>query len=280
MKYSIFGFSQELVVNLQKEQDGKIKKLDVADLLILRNIADFMNRGKIIKYTIDDKVYFSIQYSTIIEDLPILDIKKQALSDRLDKLVFLNLLEKVVVKNQSGTFVAFRLGVEYERLLYSCTSSETTPTRSELRVQGYSTTNHNTNTTNNSSINKEIDKSISKKKKAFNVREDLSYVAEEFLNLWNEWLDYKDEIKKQYKTLRGASSQYASLVKFSDGNIELATAIVKRSIEQSWDGLFSLTDKQKTFYLSKSNPYAKTLFDDSKEEQKEDTFTFNGQIYR
>lgn len=164
MKYSIFGFSQEYAAKLQKEQDGKVKKLDTTDLLILRDIADFMNRSRIIKYTIDDKVYFSIQYATILEDLPILDIKKQALSDRLDKMVFLNVLEKVVVKNQSGTFVAFRMGVEYEKLLYSCTSSETVPTSSELQVQTYSTTNHNTNTTNNSSTNKEErDLSLSKK---------------------------------------------------------------------------------------------------------------------
>lgn len=163
MKYSILGFNQEFVINLKKEQDGKIKKLDITDLFILRNISDFMNRGKIIKYTIDDKVYFSIQYATILEDLPILDIKKQALSDRLDKMVFLNVLEKIVVKNQSGTFVAFRMGTEYEKLLYFCTSSEIVPTSSELQVQMYSTTNHNTNTTNNSYINKDNKLSLQKK---------------------------------------------------------------------------------------------------------------------
>lgn len=150
MRYSILGFSQEMVLRLQKEQDGSIKKLDVTDLLILRDVADFMNRSKIIKYTIDDKVYFSIQYSAIIEDLPLIGIKKQALSDRLDKMVFLGVLEKTVIKNQCGTFVAFRMGNEYEKLLYSCTSSE-------LHLQTYSTTSHNTNNTNNSYTNKEIE---------------------------------------------------------------------------------------------------------------------------
>lgn len=164
MKYSIFGFSQEYAIKLQKEQDGKVKKLDATDLLILRDVADFMNRSKIIKYTIDDKVYFSIQYATILEDLPILDIKKQALSDRLDKMVLLNVLEKIVVKNQSGTFIAFRMGAEYEKLLYSCTNIQTAPTSSELQVQMYSTTNHNTNITNNSSTKQESkDESLPKK---------------------------------------------------------------------------------------------------------------------
>lgn len=171
MKYSIFGFSQEYAIKLQKEQDGKVKKLDATDLLILKDVADFMNRSKIIKYTIDDKVYFSIQYATILEDLPILDIKKQALSDRLDKMVLLNVLEKIVIKNQSGTFIAFRMGAEYEKLLYSCTNIQTVPTSSELQVQMYSTTNHNTNITNNSSTKQENkDESLQKK---FNFKQAL-----------------------------------------------------------------------------------------------------------
>lgn len=180
MKYSIFGFSQKYAITLQKEQDGKVKKLDATDLLILRDVADFMNRSKIIKYTIDDKVYFSIQYATILEDLPILDIKKQALSDRLDKMVFLNVLEKIVVKNQSGTFVAFRMGAEYEKLLYSCTNSQTTPTSSELQVQMYSTTNHNTNITNNSSTKeKKEDNKLSSQKKESTWRDDFDlFLAE------------------------------------------------------------------------------------------------------
>ena len=88
MKYSVLGFNQLKVIELQKEKDGKNRKLDVTDLLILRDIADFMNRSKIIKYTVDDKVYFSIQYATIIEDLPIINIKQQALSDRIDKIIY------------------------------------------------------------------------------------------------------------------------------------------------------------------------------------------------
>lgn len=159
MKYTILGFNQAKAINLQKEQDGKVRKLDVIDLLILQDVADIMNRSKFIKYTIDDKVYFSIQYSAIIEDLPIIDIKKQALSDRLDKMCFLGLLEKKIVKNQSGTWVAFRMGSEYEKLIYE-------PTSSEIRVQEYSTTTHNTNNTNNNINNKEVieDKSSITKK--------------------------------------------------------------------------------------------------------------------
>lgn len=101
------------------------------------------------------------------------------------------------------------------------------------------------------------DKENTKKKKSFDVREDLSYVDEPFVSLWNEWLDYKEEIGKQYKTQRGAKMQYSSWIKFSDNNPILANAIIKRSIEQSWDGLFAFTDKQKEFFLSDKSPYQK-----------------------
>lgn len=103
----------------------------------------------------------------------------------------------------------------------------------------------------------EIDKSISKNKKknVFNAREDLSYVERDFLNLWNEWLDYKDQIGKQYKTQRGAIMQYKSFMKYCENSEILARAIICRSIEQSWDGLFALTDKQKEFFMSPNSPY-------------------------
>lgn len=168
MRYSILGFNQEYVVKLQKEQDGRVKKLDTIDLLILKDVANFMNRSKVIKYTIEDKVYFSIQYATILEDLPILDIKKQALSDRLDKMVYLGVLEKKVIKNQAGTFVAFRMGENYESLIY-------TPTSSELQVQAYQTTTHNTNITNTNNIEKEDNKLSSKKSEI-----DFNFIQQEW----------------------------------------------------------------------------------------------------
>lgn len=100
-----------------------------------------------------------------------------------------------------------------------------------------------------------IDKSIPKKK-AFDVYADLSYVDAPYAAIWHEWLDYKTEIKKQYKTQRGANSQYNTLLKYANNNPILANAIVKISIEHSWDGLFPLSDKQIDFFLSPKSPYA------------------------
>ena len=186
MKYSILGFNQQDVLGITKnvivEQSNgdypktKTLKLDCIDLLILQDVADFMNRRKIIKYTVDDKIYFSIQYSAIIEDLPILGIKKQALSDRLSKLVELEMLEKVVIKNQAGSFVAFRLGEKYESIKYKPSESEI-GTSSTLHLQKYSDTFAEVadyapkySSTNNSSTNtkkEEREESLSKKDELF-----------------------------------------------------------------------------------------------------------------
>ena len=99
-----------------------------------------------------------------------------------------------------------------------------------------------------------IDKSIPKKK-AFDVYADLSYVDAAYADIWKEWLEYKDAINKQYNAQNGAVIQYKSLLKYADNNPVLANAIVKRSIERSWQGLFELSDKEKALYLSERSPY-------------------------
>ena len=119
MKYNICDFSQQHVVSLTKEINGKSICLDVNDLLILQDIADLINRPSMYKYIINDKIYISIQYKAIISDLPILKIKKQALSDRINKMVLLELLEKEIIKNEQGTFSCFRIGKNYDLLKYN-----------------------------------------------------------------------------------------------------------------------------------------------------------------
>ena len=100
-----------------------------------------------------------------------------------------------------------------------------------------------------------IDKSIPKKKAKFDAYADLSYVDAAYADIWKEWLEYKDAIDSQYKTQKGAESQYSSLLKYADNNVVLANAIVKKSIERSWQGVFALSDKEKALYLSERSPY-------------------------
>jgi len=182
MKLEIFGFSQEIALAIRKSVGDKIYKLDVTDLLLLNVLADSMNRKDIIKFAIHDKMYFSISYANVISDLPILDIKKQALRDRLDKLCLLGLLEKQVIKNETGSWTAFRLGDLFENMKYTTTGGVC----SQLHTGVYSTThgcvaeytpnnnyNINNNTNNTATINndtiickEEKEKSLKEKEKS------------------------------------------------------------------------------------------------------------------
>lgn len=146
---------------------------------------------------------------------------------------------------------------------YDITKMTKCTVQNELcKIQNEPPLPYNKQTNNKQEYKKEnIDNKLSikekkEKKPKFNVRDDLSYVDAPYVAIWQEWLDYKEEIKKQYKTQRGAKSQYQTLIKYANNNPILANVIVKISIEHSWDGLFPLSDKQMDFFLSPKSPYA------------------------
>lgn len=116
LRFSILGFAQERVIEVRATDGTKELRLDVTDLLLLNQIADFPNRNSVMKIIDDDKIFFWMAYSEILGELPILNMKKQALRDRFDKLVTLGLLEKRIGKVGNMTF--FRLTDKYENLKY------------------------------------------------------------------------------------------------------------------------------------------------------------------
>lgn len=269
MKYGILGFNQQKVLNLVKEvkdeKNGKTTtiSIDVEDLLILLIIADLSNRKSITRVILEDGQYSWISYNLILEDLPILRIDKKQLRRRLDKLVEFDLIDlKVERVNGSGTFVYIKIGKMYEELKYT---KEEENKGGQKSIEGADKNVYGggqKSTPKDSSIKQEeenkeerIDKSIPKKKTKFDVYADLSYVDAEYADIWKEWLEYKDAIKSQYNAQKGAIIQYNSLLKYADNNVVLANAIVKRSIERSWQGLFELNDKEKALYLSERSPY-------------------------
>lgn len=213
MKYNILEYSQEEVLKLRKtikDKNDKEKeiRIDIIDLHILHLLSDFMNRKKIIKYIVNDKTYFSVQYKVFLEDLPILDIKQQALTDRLDKLAMFGLIEKIIIKNQLGSYSAFRLGEKYEDIKYFSNGSD-------IRVQTYQTTSANvanyepkdysTNNYSTNNNNKEIkDKSFIKKVAKINWRGDYAIYKDEVYkarDLLLEDDDYKAKITKLYPNI-------------------------------------------------------------------------------
>lgn len=116
LRFSILGFAQERVIEVRAKDGEKELRLDVNDLLLLNQIADFPNRSTVMKIIEDEKIFYWIAYSEILGELPILNLKKQAIRDRFDKLVALGLLEKRTSRMNNMTF--FRLTDMYEKLKY------------------------------------------------------------------------------------------------------------------------------------------------------------------
>lgn len=120
MKYTIEGFSQEYALTLTKqvEEKGKMKtvKVDCIDLIILRWFVDFYNTQKMIKVEIEGAQYAWVNYSKILDDIPLLDIGKHMLANRLQKLCEFGILTHKNIKC-GGNFSYYGFGANYHNLI-------------------------------------------------------------------------------------------------------------------------------------------------------------------
>jgi hypothetical protein len=107
LKYTIEGFSQEKMVALG---------MDAIDAVVLRWIVDFTHTGKMKMKTEGDRTFYWIQYGTLIKELPILKIEKQALAGRLKKMVTSGILTHKHVL-EGGSYSYFGFGDKYETLI-------------------------------------------------------------------------------------------------------------------------------------------------------------------
>lgn len=104
MKYTIFGFSQEQVLNLRDEHQS----IDERDLMILRWFMDFYFGG-MEKRVIDGVEYGWVSASCVCDELPIMHLNPEAVRRRLKKLVKFGLLYHQKVKNSEvGTRAYYR----------------------------------------------------------------------------------------------------------------------------------------------------------------------------
>lgn len=122
MKNTIEGFSQSyaLTLKMETESRGKMvtKKIDCTDLAILRWFVDFYPSMR--KTTIDGKVYAWVYYQKIIDDIPIIDISRRSLADRLQKMVEFGLLEYRLadeIDGKAGTYTTYGFGENYMNLV-------------------------------------------------------------------------------------------------------------------------------------------------------------------
>ena len=166
MKYTISGFSQQEALQFKKivsDKSGKEKeiKVDCTDLLILRWFVDFY--PKMTKVEIDGSQYAWVQYQKILQDLPLLDIKKQALFDRFQKMCEFEILTHKTIK-AGGSFSYYGFGKMYSALID--TESSQIHKGEYSTNEGVSSQIHKGEYSTKEQINKSIkDKSINDNKK-------------------------------------------------------------------------------------------------------------------
>lgn len=114
MKYTIEGFSQIYASTLKKEivRNGKnvTIKVDCTDLVLLRWFVDFYPKMK--KYQVNGKEFAWVCHNKMVEDLPLIDINRQAFIERMHKLVEFNILEYCLLKEQ-GNVSVYAFGENY-----------------------------------------------------------------------------------------------------------------------------------------------------------------------
>lgn len=132
MKYTVEGFSQEAALSIQATitENGNTKtiKLDIVDLTILRWIVDFYPRMK--KTIIDGDEYAWFDYSTFVEDMPLLGLSKQSLYKRCIKMSQLGILKHKTVRS-NGTYSYYGFGPGYSRLISTPDHTAQVPTATQ-----------------------------------------------------------------------------------------------------------------------------------------------------
>lgn len=82
-------------------------------------------------------------------------------------------------------------------------------------------------------------------KKTYSKLESYFFCSDDWFLIWKKWLEYKSEIKSNYKTNLSESTAYKKLLELSNNNLEIADKIIMQSIENDWKGLFELKNNEK-----------------------------------
>lgn len=80
---------------------------------------------------------------------------------------------------------------------------------------------------------------------------DLSFALQSFQPVLYEWVCYRKEIKKSFKSIKSIQAAYNQLYNLSDGDPNTAKKIVEQSIASGWMGLFQLKENDNRNNFSK-----------------------------
>jgi len=102
---------------------------------------------------------------------------------------------------------------------------------------------------NNENNEKKIKEEISISDKLISEL-NLNGDTENYLELFNEWIEYRKKIKKPL-IQESAEAAFKKLIKLSGKNFQEATEIIENSIANGYQGFFELKNKQKNFSSEK-----------------------------
>lgn len=116
--------------------------------------------------------------------------------------------------------------------------------------------NNNINNINNNN-QKEKNNKKEKAKSDDKKNNKVVFVAKNEIDLeFVRYLDYRKEIKKPYKSQKSVDAMYKKFLRITGGSIETAKAIVDKTIENQWQGLFELKSSGNGRYTVNSNSNA------------------------
>lgn len=71
-------------------------------------------------------------------------------------------------------------------------------------------------------------------------KENLSFVAEEFMSVFFDWLEYKKERRETYKSEKSLKACYSRLLKLAENCPDIARKIIDNSMASNYSGFFAL----------------------------------------
>lgn len=85
-----------------------------------------------------------------------------------------------------------------------------------------------------------------------------SFVADEYREAWQMWIEYRKEINNNYKSEKSEEIGYEQLIRKSGDNPEVAMQMIKNSIANGYKGLFAIKDnsngKRNDYPANRVNP--------------------------
>lgn len=96
---------------------------------------------------------------------------------------------------------------------------------------------------------------------------DISFVSDDFKDVFSSWLEYKRERKESYKSNKSLEACYKKLLELSNNNPDTARLIVEQSMASNWSGIFELKNGntgKRAFSPTATNPAGKDVCSETK----------------